>query len=224
MDRERPAGLKPRSVRLALRGVAGTHCTLKDRKRHPRRLPHFGVRPSTTDDHVFARKWFLEARRADLPQVPACDVCNGAKAKLESELMVVLPFGGRHADATENLARLGGRRFVNDANIRHALRVQRERTRLWVREGGVLRRGMTVPVDWDKVERLSEYIARGLAWHEFDRLQLGDDCYVEAYSLVGSIGRTLRHFRHLMHTGGLSAMSAMARSTIGAPRPATTRR
>ena len=122
------------------------------------------VRPSTTDDHVFARKWFLEARRADLPQVPACDVCNGAKAKLESELMVVLPFGGRHADATENLARLGGRRFVNDANIRHARRVQRERTRLWVREGGVLRRGMTVPVDWEKVERLSEYIARGLAW------------------------------------------------------------
>ena len=65
------------------------------------------VRPSTTDDHVLAKGWFLEARRDGLPQAPACAECNGAKAKLESELMVVLPFGGRHADSRDNLSRLG---------------------------------------------------------------------------------------------------------------------
>ena len=31
-----------------------------------------GTRSATTNDHVFARKFFLEARRGHLPQVPAC--------------------------------------------------------------------------------------------------------------------------------------------------------
>lgn len=126
------------------------------------------VRPSTTDDHVLAKGWFLEAQRDGLPQAPACAECNGAKAKLESELMVVLPFGGRHADSRDNLSCLGGKRFVNKANIQHALRLQGGVARPWVRENGVVRPGMTVPIDWQKVERLCEYIARGLAWHEFD--------------------------------------------------------
>jgi len=155
------------------------------------------VRPSTTDDHVLAKGWFVEAQRDNLAQVPACAVCNGLKAKLESELMVVLPFGARHADSTENLSRLGGKRFVNKANIRHALRLQRAVARPWVRDRGVVRPGMTVPIDWEKVEALCEYIARGLAWHELDRLQLGADCFVEAHSLIGPVGRTLRHLRQL---------------------------
>ena len=51
-----------------------------------------------------ARKFLLEKGRADLRQAPACDRCNNEKAKLESYLMTVLPFGGRHIDTVENLA------------------------------------------------------------------------------------------------------------------------
>lgn len=49
------------------------------------------VRPSTTADRVLAKGWFLEAQRDGLPQAPACAECNGAKAKLESELMWCCP-------------------------------------------------------------------------------------------------------------------------------------
>jgi hypothetical protein len=59
--------------------------------------------PATTSDHVLGRGFFLKQRRDNLPQVPACAPCNGKKAELEHYLMSVLPFGGRHADATENL-------------------------------------------------------------------------------------------------------------------------
>ena len=39
--------------------------------------------PSTsTGDHVFAREFFPESERADLPKVPACEACNNKKSKL----------------------------------------------------------------------------------------------------------------------------------------------
>jgi hypothetical protein len=38
------------------------------------------------------------------------------KGRLESKLMVILPFGGRHADAVDNLETLAARRFENKAN------------------------------------------------------------------------------------------------------------
>lgn len=58
---------------------------------------------STSTDHVFARKFFLETDRAGLPQVPSCDPCNRAKATLEHYLASVLPFGARHSGARDNL-------------------------------------------------------------------------------------------------------------------------
>jgi hypothetical protein len=61
------------------------------------------TRSATTHDHVFAKGFFLEARRGDLPQVPACGPCNATKAILEHYLTAVLAFGGRHADAAANL-------------------------------------------------------------------------------------------------------------------------
>jgi hypothetical protein len=56
-----------------------------------------------TGDHVLARQFVAVAHRGQIPKVPACSVCNGKKAALESYLMAVLPFGGRHADALNNL-------------------------------------------------------------------------------------------------------------------------
>jgi hypothetical protein len=46
--------------------------------------------PSETADHALGRKFFLEERRGNLPQVPACRSCNNKKAELEYYLMTVL--------------------------------------------------------------------------------------------------------------------------------------
>jgi hypothetical protein len=56
---------------------------------------------------------------------------------------------------------------------------------------------MAVPLDWEKLEALFVYIAKGLAWHHFDGLRLGDDCFVWAHALIGPIGATMRHLHRL---------------------------
>ena len=62
-------------------------------------------------------------------------------------------------------------------------------------ESGVMRPVLTVPVDWTKVERLCAYVARGLAWHYFDKLLLGAETSVMVTSLVGAPAAKIRRFR-----------------------------
>jgi hypothetical protein len=62
--------------------------------------------PAATMDHVFAREFFLPDRRPNLPKVPACAACNGAKSQLEHYLTAVLPFGGQHADGLAHLSEM----------------------------------------------------------------------------------------------------------------------
>ncbi len=66
--------------------------------------------PSDTSDHALGRKFFLEERRGDLPQVPACKSCNNKKAEYEAYLMTVLPFGAKNSDAGQILSKLVPRR------------------------------------------------------------------------------------------------------------------
>jgi len=153
-----------------------------------------GAAPSTTDDHVFARKFFLEKRRDRLPQVPACSRCNGAKSELESELMTMAPFGGRHLDAEENLARLAAPRVAKNLRLRR--RLAQGQARLWSAEADIYRQTMTVPFDWEKVEALCVYLAKGLAWHHW-KVRLGADCFVEAHLLSGPVDRMFRAMQQL---------------------------
>ncbi len=142
-----------------------------------------GLRQSTTDDHVFAKKFFLETRRQDLPQVPACAACNAEKSRLEHELTAVLPFGGRHADAAENLERLAARRMVGNRRLQRAL--ASGSSKVWIRAGGVYQRTLAVPLNWKKVERLFGFIARGLAWYHW-KVLVGSDCFASAHTLQGT--------------------------------------
>src|ERR1700722_9395653 len=76
---------------------------------------------STTGDHVFAREFFLKSRRATLPQVPACAPCNKEKSELEHYLTAVLPFGGRHDDASINLETMVPPRLAKNAKLHRGL-------------------------------------------------------------------------------------------------------
>jgi hypothetical protein len=132
---------------------------------------------------VFAKKFFLESQRQNLPQVPACATCNSLKSKLENELMIVLPFGGRHADASENLARLAARRVAKNRRMQRAL--ASGSSKVWVRERGLYQRTTAVPLDWSKVERLFALIAKSLAWHHW-KVLIGTDCFANAHALHGA--------------------------------------
>jgi len=122
-------------------------------------------RPSTTGDHVFAREFFTEGSRGNLPQVPTCDPCNNAKSKLEHYLTTVLPFGGRHSEARENLSEQVPARLAK--NLRLARELNATRGRTWHLEQGFYRATMTVPIDPDRTHSLFEYIGRGLAWYHW---------------------------------------------------------
>jgi hypothetical protein len=122
--------------------------------------------PSTpTGDHVFARKFFTSARRANLPKVPACKSCNDEKSRLEHYLMGVLPFGGRHSDAIQNLTELLPPRLESNAKLHQQLRSGQQRA--WAREGGLIVPALTLPIEGDKVAELFRFITKGLLWHHW---------------------------------------------------------
>lgn len=109
--------------------------------------------PAITGDHIFAREFFPEPRRDNLPQVPVCAACNNDKAKLEHYLTAVLPFGGRHPDASTNLALLAPKR------LRGNLKLHRQLSERFT--------GNSIPIDGEKLEQLFGLIARGLVWYHW---------------------------------------------------------
>lgn len=148
-----------------------------------------GTRSATTNDHVFARKFFLEARRGHLPQVPACRPCNTAKANLEHYLTATLPFGGRHADAAANLLSMVPQRLDQNLALKRKLAAGMSRT--WTREAGVYLPTSTVPFEPEKLDELFAFIAKGLLWHHWHVLITPDTAGVWAGILNGTGERLL---------------------------------
>lgn len=103
-----------------------------------------------TGDHIFAREFFPASRRDNLPQAPVCAACNNSKSKLEHYLTTVLPFGGRHSDASTNLAEMVPKRLGKNLKLHRQLA-----------EGHT---GSAIPIDGEKLEQLFRFIARGLVW------------------------------------------------------------
>jgi hypothetical protein len=131
------------------------------------------TRVAVTGDHIFARKFLLESARADLPQAPACDRCNNEKAKLENYLMAVLPFGGRHADAIENLASMVPKRLQKNIKLYKQLA-----------EGFS---GNRLPLEGEKLEKLMGLIARGLIWHHWN-VYLNDETHAIHVATISADG------------------------------------
>ncbi len=138
--------------------------------------------PATTDDHIFARQFFSVQDRADLPKAPACADCNRKKSLLEHYLTAVLPFGGRHVDAVEDL--LGGVPKRLDRNQRLARDLAMTTRRAWLREGqGICQETRSFAFDGRNLDQLLRLIGRGLAWRHW-RIYLGssDRVYVQFLS------------------------------------------
>lgn len=130
--------------------------------------PYCAERPSTTEDHIFARQFFLVQRRANLPKVPACRECNGLKSRVEHYVMSVLPFGAVHADALEILNSEIPRRMEKNRKLQ--VQLQAGMAKAWVEHSSVIVPTSTLPVDPEQIQTWMEFVVRGLVWHHFGTL------------------------------------------------------
>ena len=106
-----------------------------------------------TGDHIFAREFFLNTRRANLPQAPTCEDCNNKKSILEHYLTTVLPFGAKHADASANLTSMVPKRLQKNRKLHRDL--------------AEANTGSHIPIEDEKLAQLLCLIARGLNWHHW---------------------------------------------------------
>jgi hypothetical protein len=145
-----------------------------------------GLTIGSSEDHVFARQFFLERDRVNLPKVPACDGCNNATSGLEAYLATTLPFAGRHPQAVENLTTAVPKRL--DGNRKVSREIRGSMKPAWIREGGGLYQPTSV-VDFDghKLTAWLKYVGRGLAWHHWKvNLRPGDEVSVMYAADMGS--------------------------------------
>lgn len=120
--------------------------------------------PSTrSGDHIFAREFFMEDRRGNLPKVPACERCNQEKSQLEHYLTAVLPFGGRHEDASANLRDMVPDRLAGNQRLHRELAQGRENILVEESPAQALP-SLAIPFDGAILERLFAFIVKGLAF------------------------------------------------------------
>jgi len=148
--------------------------------------------PADTSDHALGRKFFLEDRRSDLPQVPACKRCNNRKSELESYLMTVLPFGAKNVDAAKILTELVPRRLEKNARLQRTLRKGYDRSG-----------GTAIPFDHKKLEELFAMIAKALAFRYFDvRMEDGYSSIASVFANEGEAFFTRMISSGKNHTSG----------------------
>ncbi|HNG04675.1 MAG TPA: hypothetical protein PLQ71_22525 [Nitrospira sp.] len=77
-------------------------------------------------------------------------------------MTAVLPFGGRHPDATENLSKLVPPRLAENARLHREL--EAKRGTVWSLEDGLVRQATTIPIEPERILELFQYVARALVW------------------------------------------------------------
>jgi hypothetical protein len=104
-----------------------------------------GVRLSTrTGDHVLARSLntVAETYRRSLLALSAM----GEKSRLEHYLATVLPFGGRHVDASANLEQLVPRRLEKNARLQREIGEGRETAEITNEDGKAATGTTSIPI------------------------------------------------------------------------------
>ena len=136
---------------------------------------------SQTGDHVLARSMVAEPLRGEIPVVPACAACNNKKVDLEHYAASIIPFGGRHAGASARLVADVPKRLAKNQRLHRELAAGQ--TQVWSVEAGLMVPCLAIPIDGKRIERLVDYIARGLMFHHWG-IALGSDCIVDVLSLT----------------------------------------
>ncbi|WP_277057778.1 hypothetical protein [Trichlorobacter lovleyi] len=140
-------------------------------------------RQSVTGDHIFAREFFLPAQRANLPQVPTCQECNNEKSKLEHYLTALLPFGGRHPDASENLKIMVPPRLAKNVKLHRTLASSRDRVFIKEADSAIFQPTTALPIHPDAIEELFGLILKGLSWYHWN-VYFADEHQIQVYSLT----------------------------------------
>jgi hypothetical protein len=139
--------------------------------------------PSVTADHIIARQFFLSNRRSDLPKVPACEACNRQKSELEHYLTAVLPFGGRHPDATEALGTMVPIRLLKNRRLNENLIAGlRRSTARHPDADSLAQTSLAIPIDSVLLRQLFALITKGLVWYHWQTI-LGPGCSVRAEAI-----------------------------------------
>ena len=121
---------------------------------------------SETADHVVCRNFFLPEYRDNLPKVPACLECNGAKSKIEHYLTALLPFGSGHPAALSGQTKQVERRLRRNRPLREQLSNEMKRLRI-CKSDGQKEDMLALPIDGSKWLEYLELVVRGLVWHEW---------------------------------------------------------
>lgn len=138
-------------------------------------------RESTCSDHVIAKEFFPEDKRANLPKVPSCAICNNTKSKLEHYATTVLLFGSRHVDAIDMLKKVAPKRLNKNLKLKREIQNKMERTWIKSKENLILPTRM-VPISRNELIQLFSMIVRGLYWHNW-KLILPADYLVEILTI-----------------------------------------
>lgn len=137
---------------------------------------------SVTGDHVFAREFFLIDKRDNLPKVPSCEACNRDKSKIEHYLTALLPFGGRHKDAHENLKGMVPKRLRKNPKLHKKLAEEHAHI-LTKRLSDLFSPSMGLPINFESITMLFKYIVKGLANYHWG-VYLNDDVLIEIMALT----------------------------------------
>jgi hypothetical protein len=180
------------------------------------------VATSTTGDHIFAKEFFLETRRKNLPMAPACSRCNAQKSKLEHYLTAVFPFGGRHTDAVVNLKTMAPKRLDRNAQLLSTLQAtfRLPGHRSWEYANGLFVPIIGLPFDWNKFGKWLILIVKGLSWFHWKK-HITSDCIVDVRWGYDSLFQRLLAMHaacHIRQDLGAGTFSYEAAQGIDNPR------
>jgi len=139
---------------------------------------------SVTGDHVFAREFFLIDRRENLPKAPSCETCNRDKSKIEHYLTSLLPFGGRHKDAHENLKEMVPKRLGKNPKLQKNL-ASKAAYLLTRRPSGLFSPSLVLPIKFQAISALFKYVVKGLTNYHWG-VYLNDDILIEIMALTSA--------------------------------------
>jgi hypothetical protein len=145
-------------------------------------------RDSEDGDHVISRNFFVAEKREGIPKVPACKACNNAKSQLEHYLTAVLPFGGRHADASRTVSQMVPPRLAKNAKLFDRLKSGWKSILRWRGQGQWVEESV-LPFDSEHLVRYMEMVVKGLAWHHWKLLFTAD--HIVQASFVNEEGSRL---------------------------------